>query len=36
MCSIHTIDTRLADLLDRVDEFEHLALGEPAGDLVEQ
>ena len=37
MCSIHTIDTPVvADLLDRLDEFEHLGLGEPTGDLVEQ
>ena len=37
MCSIHTIETpAAANLLDRLDELEHLAFGEPAGDLVEQ
>ena len=37
MCSIHTIDTPVARMLaDRVDQLEHLGLGQAAGDLVEQ
>ena len=37
MCSIHTIDTPVARMpRDRVDQLEHLGLGQAAGDLVEQ
>ena len=37
MCSIQTIDDALGvDRLDRGDELVDLALGEAAGDLVEQ